>query len=665
MRFPSEFALIAVVAVGLVFGVPLPAHAQRVELRVLLVTTGDRGEDPTSAMMIDLMDNMGVAYEVLDSSVRELSDVVLEANGVGRFNGVILTDSQTYIASEARVGFSQQEFLSLQDYEQRYRVAESVMSGWPVSGDGVVPDYGMIPESITGAGGVEGEWTGPAGGRDMFEYVRVERTLPTSEWAFPAIGRPQQGSSPIVEPVLVDSAARDYGIVFELSYPTGRHVLLSTVNNPWWSIHAQVLAYEFLNYATSGLFLGGRYAYLSAHVDDLFLESEVWNPDANANFSEDVRTYRLNGSAISNYLQQEKSFRTRHPLAPGFRVEWAFNGSGANTSRSSNDSLTNTVKKNKGNMRFINHTFSHVNMTKPCLDTEGVTPVTADCPVTDYATAYGEIANNRTVWASLGLPDRSTNDPVLVSGGHSGLSDLPNASGVPQAFPDGLNPNFLNAATALGVRTFAADVSRPNQGKIQRIPGYNAIILPRYPTAIFYNATTPAEDTDEYNYIHHERYLAMGIDPCLVPEAICTPRTYEGILAAEADTTLRQMLSYRPFAHYFHQNNLHPYAGAATLQFDWLETVMKQYERYMDLPVRNLLFRDLGTEAWRRVVAAEAQPTATYDWSTNLVTLRANKAANVRITGVALGPVYGGQRIADVATTVVPVALVVDRGYSL
>lgn len=662
MKFATKMAFAALAIVGTSLARPSSARAEVVELRVLLVTVGDRAADPAGAMMADLMDNIGVPYEILDSSVRDLTDDVLVSNDVGRFNGIILTDSQTYVGA-GRVGFDSTEFQRLHAYESRFHVAESVMSGWPVSGEGLVPDYGMIPESITGGGNIEAAWTGPAGGLDMFEYVRVDRTLPTTEWAFPARGRPQSGSGPIVEPVLVDAQAPDYLLMAELTYPTGRRVLLSTLSNPWWSIHAQILAYEFLNFATSGLFLGGRYVYLGAHVDDLFSESEVWDPVTNTNFSEEVRTYRMNGAAISNYLQQERSFRTRHPLAGNFRVEWAFNGVGANT-RTTSDSLTNAVRNNRSSLRFINHTYSHLNMTRPCLDD---IPESDDCPQTDYASAWSEIYNNRVVWSALGLPERSSNNPVLVSGGHSGLSGLPTVSGgPPQPFPDGLNPNFLRAATNLGVRTFAADVSRTNQDKIRRIPGYNAIILPRYPTAIFYNATNPTEDTDEYNYIHYERYLEMGLDPCTVQGAICAPRTYTEILASEADTTLRQMLSYRPFAHYFHQNNLRPYgSGGVTLQFDWLESVLSKYEQHMNLPVRNLLFRQLGDEAWRQVLSAEAQPSALLDTDTNVVTLRANRSATVRITGVANGSVYGGQRIRDVSVSTSPVSLTVDRGYSL
>ena len=42
------------------------------------------------------------------------------------------------------------------------------------------------------------------------------------------------------------------------------------------------------------------------------------------------------------------------------------------------------------------------------------------------------------------------------------------------------------------------------------------ILLPRYPTSMFYNATTPAELQDEYNYIFYERYVNAGQNPCAI-----------------------------------------------------------------------------------------------------------------------------------------------------
>ena len=115
---------------------------------------------------------------------------------------------------------------------------------------------------------------------------------------------------------------------------------------------------------------------------------------------------------------------------------------------------------NKANFRFINHTFTHADMDKA--------PVPANAPC-DYATfttiaaIQAEITRNRTVWGLLGLPEKSENNRVLVSGNHSGLKDrkctddpalhpeMFNVQSDDVAFDQGgANPLFLQAAASAG-----------------------------------------------------------------------------------------------------------------------------------------------------------------------------------------------------------------------
>jgi hypothetical protein len=251
----------------------------------------------------------------------------------------------------------------------------------------------------------------------------------------------------------------------------------------------------------------------------------------------------------------------------------------------------------------------------------------------------------------------------ILTDSHSGLEDRLGTEDLEDdvLFPEGFNAEFGRAAEALGVRLLAADASRDNQTSIQRVPGFNLVILPRYPTSIFYNVTDPTALESEYNYIFNGSYIEDGIDPCAVPEAICEPRSYEQILEAEATTTLHHMLSFEPFPHYFHQSNLHVYDGAGNiLQFDWLESVLTAYERLLDLPVDSPRFDQLADLADNRLRAAELEPEAVLDSETGLVTLIAADDVTIDVTGVSGGREYGGQSIASVAVTPLGVALSVD-----
>ena len=138
---------------------------------------------------------------------------------------------------------------------------------------------------------------------------------------------------------------------------------------------------------------------------------------------------------------------------------------------------------NKANFRFINHTFTHLDMDKA--------PVPAN-PLCDYPTfttlaaIKAEITKNRTVWGLLGLPEKSDNNRVLVSGNHSGLKDRKCTDEIakhPEMFDvqsddlafdqGGANPLFLQAAADLGVDYLASDSSQRGQNVEQYISQYD------------------------------------------------------------------------------------------------------------------------------------------------------------------------------------------------
>jgi len=668
MKWRCRAAAVLAAALG-GFSVAPRAFGAELELRVLVVAVGDRDTDPAREAVEELLDALGVPYQTLDSSQQELtSDVLYASSDRGRFNGVILTDSETYLPS-GTTGFDASEFALLHEYERALGVREAVLSGYPTSDPSLGLDYGM--SGVDAGVDVAGRWQNSAGGTELFEYINTASDLPTEDFTF--LGLPRsvgQGSvgegaagesvdGPSVEPLLVDADAPDETLIARLRYPDGRDVLLSSLNNASFYLHSRVLLYEFLNFATGGLFLGARYAYLAVHSDDLFLPDEVWNPQANANFSEDVTSFRLAPSDIESAVRAQAQLHESFPLASTLRVDFAFNGAGASLT---GDPLTDSIVANAGEFGFINHTFEAIQMDWLCPDENS----SAGCVRTDYQSAYQDIERDAELWQQLGLPNPEQALEALVSDSHSGLSDR---RGTPEIdddipFPEGLNPAFLQAVSDLGIQTLASDTSRPNQAVIQRVPGYDQVLLPRYPTALFYNTTTPSELESEYNYIFHDRYLEQGDDPCSAPGALCETRSYDEILDSEAETTLVHILEYQPLPHYFHQTNLRVYDAAGhTLQFDWLDRVLSAYSRHIRLPLVNLRFPELGAVARRKVLAAEAAPLGVLDTVTGRVTLSANNDVELSVTGLAGGELYGGQSVLSVQLSPSPSEFDVDRAF--
>src|SRR5687767_14358642 len=117
---------------------------------------------------------MGVPYDVLDASRSELTEEQLYVSAErGRYNGIILTDSETFLPG-GRTGFSREEFALLHDYERSFGVRESIVSGFPNRG-ALGLDYGF--GGVRELDSVEARWLGAAGGSELFEYVNTENSL--------------------------------------------------------------------------------------------------------------------------------------------------------------------------------------------------------------------------------------------------------------------------------------------------------------------------------------------------------------------------------------------------------------------------------------------------------------------------------------------------------
>ena len=562
-----------------------PAFADNVvKLRILVIATGDMAEDLGLAYIKPVLEEMGVQYHVLNAGIQDLTAAMLasspagaackaaDAGCLGNYNGIILTDADLVPS------FTPAEWDILHNYQKNFGVRQAVLSGWPATYSdpqppyGVYLDYGLVYSSS--GNDYDAQWTVPAAyAKEVFEYVNRANPLPITDFAFAANPRNdtnslRDGSVPRVEPLLRTQNGEALVSIVRYMMPFQaapvREVMISTITHASFLFHSKVMAYEFVNWVTEGVFVGARRVHMAVHSDDLFLANSQW--DLIVKRDNPANTYRLKGDDINNAVSKQIAFRAAHPLAGTFKLDFPFNGSGAvvdpdATMLAANlaDDLVAAVVANKAHFRFINHTYSHADMDKA--------PVPTDAPC-DYSTfttiaaIQAEIIKNRKVRGLLGLPEESQNKRVLVSGKHSGLKD-PKCTDAPALHPEmfdvqaddapfdkgGANPLFLAAAANAGVDYLASDSSQRAQDVEQYIIRYDdgsqmdRLALPRWPTNIFYNVTNPLQLEDEYNYLYHGRFVKAGQNPCETPEALCSPRNYTEILVAEAGSALRHMLT--------------------------------------------------------------------------------------------------------------------------
>lgn len=118
-------------------------------------------------------------------------------------------------------------------------------------------------------------------------------------------------------------------------------------------------------------------------------------------------------------------------------------------------------------------------------------------------------------------------------------------------------------------------------------------MIPRFPTNIYYDSSTPQEMASEYNFF----YGPTGI----LSKSFSTPRTFDQIFQSEADRVVKYLLVYRWDPYMFHQINLKSFTWTVNgknvsrcLVSLWIDAVHNLFRSYSTLPLKSLKQDDLG-----------------------------------------------------------------------
>jgi hypothetical protein len=187
------------------------------------------------------------------------------------------------------------------------------------------------------------------------------------------------------------------------------------------------------------------------------------------------------------------------------------------------------------------------------------------------------------------------------------------------------NPAAMKAAYDAGIRYLVSDTSRPGHDAQVKNGGVwnwhepRILMIPRRPTNLFYNVSTPDEWASEYNHMHRG-YWGRDL-------------SYEEILDKESEVLLMYLLRGEIDPWMFHQSNLRFYDGKRSLLTDLLDMTFEKYERIYNLPVLSPMQDELGVRARNRMALAESGVVATLQ-PNGSVTLTAQKEAVIPLTGL-------------------------------
>jgi hypothetical protein len=356
-----------------------------------------------------------------------------------------------------------------------------------------------------------------------------------------------------------------------------------------------------------------------------------------------------------------------------FRLELPFNGVGYNTTDvnylnqgESTDTLSLAVRGplNANAFRWINHTWDHtsLNPTDPS-DPGFVTPTVQS--ITNQLTWNHEVASG----VRSGNPN--TTGPKVTFG-----LGLYNKNAFVQPDISGLeNPVFWQAAQNFGLRYILMDTSKaynsfnPPRLAVSGIPpntGFKSsldtfvsgnpriLIIPRYPTNLFYNVSTPAEWVSEYNHLYAALPPAQG--------GIGFVSDYQQIRDREAEVLVRYMLKFNANSWMFHAANLRDYDGAGpnnkSLLSDLLDAVANKYKAMYSLPVLSPSQTEIGQVmearmAYNAAITGGLKGRIVYGSSVAIELSNSSSApVAVPVTGVNVGgTLYGGQPVSTFSLT--------------
>jgi uncharacterized protein (TIGR03382 family) len=545
-----------------------------IDARALIITAD--GSDAAFDAIESALAFLGTPHDVLNAtSGPPLTAATLAAGDHGKYQAIFVDLGDLSVGGAS--AFTSEEWSTLAAYEARFGVRRVAVYAYPTSDYGLVSKGGSVnPETSPIA------LTCSAAGAAVFVGTNCGNPVIVDEgWAYPAAA-----SSAQTVPLLADGAGNVFAAV--TTYPDGREALVLTFAQAPHVFHTLQLAYGLVHWATRGLFLGERHAYLSAQIDDLFLASNIY-PGTGT-------TYRMTGADMQALADWQRA-RCTNPLTQGLRLAWAANMWGARNGTA--DPLTAKAVELGPTFEWMSHTWDHADLTNM-----------------SYADAYTEFALNDQAFRNLGLQPYATGN--LVTPMITGLR----------------NPNAMQAAYDVGVRQLVSDTSvdgqdnpSPNAGRHNAfVPGI--LEIPRFPTDLDYDVSLPSE------------WIAATFGREGRNE------DYDEIIARESRVLAGHLLRGANDPWMFHQANARDFGGGRSLLGDLLGATLDLYLAHATFPIVSPTMDELAVRVADRMRLDAAGVVATIEPGDRL-TVKVANAARIPITGLCTpgAETYGGQKI--------------------
>ncbi len=606
-RWMLRAAQIIMAAMFLAAFALLPARAETprsIDMKLLVIASD--GNEPVFAGIKSILNQIGVPYDTLIASQTPLTAQTLsDGLGAGRYQGILLTTGNLAYnaASGWQSALTQAQWQMLWQYETDFRVRQATLYTYPA---GAPDTYGLTPISSADTNYTPVQGTLTTAGQQVFGYLNPATPIAIKgSWTY--LVKPTATGNPVS---LLDTAD-GYSLASIYTYPDGRQNLAITTDGNPELTHTLLLGYGVINWVSKGFFLGERKVYLNAQPDDVMIGDDIWDP---VKLSDQTGIeYRTTGNDYAKLITWQNALRAANTNTAQIRLEMPFNGVGS-TGIYPNDTFTTAVRNSPNQFKWISHTYEHALLTD-----------------ITYADATTQLSLNHQVALQMKFTQYAKDS--MIQPEISGLN----------------NPEFLRAAKDFGIRYILSDTSQPGWKNPSPNTGFystfqpSILIIPRYPTNLYYNVSTPTEWISEYNYFYAPGGLFQTWDHAL---------TYAEVLDKESEIWLRYLLKFDLNPVMFHQSNLRAYDNKNSLLGDLINATLKKYNAMYKLPIRNPSQHETGILMADRMVYNDSGVSARLMLGTaNTIALKTVKPVKAPLTGISYGTAketYGAQVISTV-----------------
>ncbi|KAM3424841.1 hypothetical protein BST61_g6820 [Cercospora zeina] len=588
----------------------------------------------------------GIPYEVLIVPQTGVSLPPLNSSTIeGNYGGFIMVSELSYqnAAGNWVSGLTDTQFTTIYNYQKAFGVRMTRLDTYPWSAFGA--------ESLSTSGGCCGfkveqpiSFTNTSGfataniktGASMSTqaiwHYPARITDPKTTWEIARFGSSSDGtfSGDSTAAVINDFDGRQQMVFF-----TG-----------WaseWAATSTFLQHAYIYWMTRGLFVGARKIYLSAQIDDVHLRTQTYTPQNNY--------YRSEPQDYQMHAVWQDDLNARLPDGSNFFLELGHNGNG-DIIAATNGTNNSAVCKPNTAIYYIANDSTALEYQKPLGTGTSVWPTTPNnytwsvaCASKDALAEWFMTPANRDHFAHVSHTfthlhqNNATYDDIYkeivfnkVWMGQLGISQARHyspASLIPPAITGLHNGDAIRAWADNGIRSAVGDNSRPVLRNTQSDMwplistvsnnGFEGmIILPRWPTKIYYDCDTPACTTQEWT----ELFQGTG--------------SFTDLMQSEKSTTTRYLLGLHHDLYMFHQANLRVHdlpsmtVGSETGQMSlvqiWVETVTQEMMRLTNWPIVTLKQDDIAQKFVQRMAREQCAPNLVYRYSQD----------GTRITGVTV-----------------------------